>query len=144
LGNLDAMRDWGHARDYVEMQWLMLQQEEPRDFVIATGEQHSVREFVQTAARCAGIEITWRGTGENERGYDEHGRCVVAIDSRYFRPAEVETLLGDATLAREKLGWVPKVAFHQLVREMMEADLESAERDELVKRHGYRVYDYYE
>lgn len=144
LGNLESLRDWGHARDYVEMQWLMLQQDEPRDFVIATGVQHSVREFVETAARVAGMEIHWQGNGEDEKGYDESGRCIVAVDPHYFRPAEVDTLLGNATLAREKLGWAPKVSFPELVREMMEADLEAAERDELVKRHGYKVYDYYE
>lgn len=144
LGNLDSLRDWGHARDYVEMQWLMLQQDEPRDFVIATGEQHSVREFVEAAARVAGMEIEWQGSREDEKGYDQQGRCIVAVDPHYFRPAEVETLLGDARLAKEKLGWVPRASFPQLVREMMEADLEAAERDELVKRHGYKVYDYYE
>src|ERR671915_1991210 len=118
LGNLEARRDWGHARDYVEAQWLILQQEKPDDFVIATGEQHSVRDFVTAAAAELGIEISWDGTGVNEKGYDAAGHCIVAIDSRYFRPAEVDTLLGDATKARTKLGWRPKVTFRELVVEM--------------------------
>ncbi len=142
LGNLDALRDWGHARDYVEMQWLMLQQEQPRDFVIATGQQHSVREFVETAAAIADIDIGWKGSGKDEKGYDRQGRCIVEVDPRYFRPTEVETLLGDSSDAREILAWVPKVTFRELVREMMEADIKAAERDELVKRHGYHVYQY--
>jgi GDPmannose 4,6-dehydratase len=144
LGNLNARRDWGHAKDFVEMQWLMLQQEEPEDFVIATGEQHSVREFVEAAAREVGISVTWRGEGANERGFDEKGRCIVAIDPRYFRPTEVDSLLGDATKAREKLGWVPKIRFAELVTEMMREDLKSAERDELVKKHGFVAYDRHE
>jgi GDPmannose 4,6-dehydratase len=144
LGNLDAKRDWGHAKDYVEMQWLMLQQAEPEDFVIATGEQYSVRDFVNAAARELGIEVRWEGQGVNEKGYDAQGRCIVAVDPRYFRPTEVETLLGDASKAREKLGWKPKVTFAELVAEMVREDLKSAERDELVKRHGYRAMDYHE
>jgi GDPmannose 4,6-dehydratase len=144
LGNLDAERDWGHARDYVEMQWLMLQQDRPEDFVIATGQRHTVREFVEVAARCIDLDIEWRGTGEKEKGYDQSGRCVVAVDPRYFRPSEVDTLLGDASKAREKLGWTPQVTFEQLVKEMMTADLVDAERDELVKRYGYKAYDYHE
>ncbi|UGV25900.1 GDP-mannose 4,6-dehydratase [Rhodopseudomonas boonkerdii] len=141
LGNLDALRDWGHARDYVEMQWLMLQQDKPEDFVIATGEQHSVREFVDIAAREVGIKIRWEGKGLDERGYDAtNGQCIVAVDPRYFRPAEVETLLGDPTKAKEKLGWVPKTSFQSLVTEMIQEDLRSAERDELIKRHGFRYY----
>jgi len=144
LGNLDAMRDWGHAKDYVEMQWLMLQQSEATDYVIATGHQHSVREFVNIAAQVAGIAISWQGSGVEEKGYDETGRCVVEVDPRYFRPTEVETLLGDASLAREKLGWSPKVTFVELVSEMMESDMRSAERDELIKRSGYEVYEYKE
>ena len=144
LGNLDALRDWGHARDFVEMQWRMLQQQTPEDFVIATGQQHSVREFVEAAARCTNLEIEWRGKGKQERGVDQNGRCIIAVDPRYFRPAEVDCLLGDATKAREKLGWAPAVTFQELVKEMMDADLISAERDELVKRHGYRAYDYHE
>ncbi len=144
LGNLDAERDWGHARDYVEMQWRILQQDQPEDFVIATGQQYSVRKFVETAAKCVGLTIEWHGTGEEERGFDQNGRCVVAVDSRYFRPMEVETLLGDASKAREKLGWVPQITFEQLIEEMMVADMVAAERYELVKRHGYRTYDYHE
>ena len=126
------------------MQWLMLQQKEPEDYVIATGEQHSVREFVEAAAREVGISVTWRGEGANERGFDEKGRCIVAIDPRYFRPTEVDSLLGDATKAREKLGWVPKIRFAELVTEMMREDLKSAERDELVKKHGFVAYDRHE
>ena len=144
LGNLNAKRDWGHAKDYVEMQWLMLQQKQPEDFVIATGEQHSVREFVDEAARHVGITVKWRGEGKNEKGVDEKGRTIVAVDPRYFRPTEVETLLGDATKAREKLGWTPKVRFKELVAEMMREDLKAAERDELVKKHGFAAYDYHE
>jgi GDPmannose 4,6-dehydratase len=142
LGNLDALRDWGHARDYVEMQWLMLQQEQPRDFVIATGQQHSVREFVEAAAVIADIAVTWQGAGKDEKGYDQQGRCIVEIDPRYYRPTEVDTLLGDSGHARQMLAWVPKVTFHELVKEMMDADLKAAERDELVKRHGYPVFQY--
>jgi len=136
LGNLDAKRDWGHARDYVEMQWLMLQQETPEDFVIATGKQHSVREFVQATADELDIPLRWEGQGIDEKALWE-GRMVVAVDPRYFRPTEVETLLGDPTKARTKLGWTPKTSFQQLVKEMAIADLRSAERDELINRHGY-------
>ncbi len=144
LGNLDARRDWGHARDYVEVQWLMLQQESPEDFVIATGEQHSVREFVDAAAAQLGIEIEWRGEGKGEKGFDADGNCIVAIDPRYFRPAEVDTLLGDASKAREKLGWQPKTSFDDLVREMVEEDLEGAKRDDLIKAHGYKAPNFIE
>ena len=144
LGNLDAMRDWGHARDYVEMQWLMLQQEQPEDFVIATGVQHSVRDFVNAAAHELGMPICWRGSGLDEKGYDTEGRCIVAVDPRYFRPTEVETLLGDASKARIKLGWAPRTSFEQLVREMAHEDLRSAERDELIRRHGFKAMDYTE
>jgi len=144
LGNLDALRDWGHAKDYVEMQWLMLQQQEAEDFVIASGEQHSVREFVEVAAGEVDIAITWLGTGIEERGYDSEGNCIIAVDHRYFRPAEVDTLLGDASKARKKLGWTPKIGFKELVVEMMREDLKSARRDELVKKHGYSTYDYHE
>ncbi|MBY3541587.1 GDP-mannose 4,6-dehydratase [Rhizobium laguerreae] len=144
LGNLDAKRDWGHAKDYVEMQWLMLQQDEPEDFVIATGVQYSVREFVDAAAHEIGLPISWKGSGIEEKGYDENGRCVVAVDPRYFRLTEVETLLGDPSKAKEKLGWEPRITFKQLVAEMMREDLKSAERDELVKRHGFSAYDYHE
>ena len=144
LGNLDALRDWGHAKDYVEMQWLMLQQEKAEDFVIASGEQHSVRDFVNAAAEEAGISITWQGTGIEEKGYDAAGNCIVAVDQHYFRPSEVDTLLGDATKAQKKLGWTPKISFKDLVAEMMREDLKSASRDELVKKHGYNTYDYNE
>ena len=144
LGNLDSKRDWGHARDYVEAMWLMLQQESPEDFVIATGEQHSVREFVTVAAAEVGIVIRWQGRGVDEKGLDANGNCLVAVDSRYFRPTEVETLLGDPSKARAKLGWAPKVSFAQLVTEMVREDLKAAERDELVKRHGFTAYDHHE
>lgn len=144
LGNLDAKRDWGHAKDYVEMQWLMLQQEQPEDFVIATGVQYSVRDFVNEAAQELGIHVRWEGHGVDEKGYDTKGKCIVSVDPRYFRPTEVETLLGDATKAKQKLGWAPKITFQELVQEMVREDLKSAERDELVKRHGYYANDYHE
>ncbi len=143
LGNLNARRDWGHARDYVEMQWLMLQQQKPEDFVIATGEQHSVRDFVEAAAKEVGLKVTWKGRGVNEKGY-AGGKVIVAVDPRYFRPTEVEALLGDASKARRKLGWTPKIRFPELVAEMMREDLKAAERDELVKKHGFAAYDYHE
>jgi GDPmannose 4,6-dehydratase len=139
LGNLESMRDWGHAKDYVEMQWLMMQQENPEDFVIATGVQYSVRDFVNAAAKELGMEIFWRGAGQNEKGYDSTGNCIVSVDSRYFRPTEVDTLLGDASKARKKLGWTPKISFEDLVSEMVREDLKVAERDELIKKHGYRI-----
>jgi GDPmannose 4,6-dehydratase len=144
LGNLDAKRDWGHARDYVEAMWLMLQQDQPEDFVVATGQQKSVRDFVSAAAIELGLKIKWKGAGPDERGFDAQGRCIVQIDPRYFRPTEVDTLLGDATKAREKLGWVPRVGFQELVAEMVREDLKSAERDELVKKHGFSTFDYHE
>ena len=193
LGNLDAKRDWGHAKDYVEMQWLMLQQEKPEDFVIATGVQYSVRDFVNAAARELGMNIRWEGAGVDEKGYwinsslrggaarhceeqrdeaiqkatgsprangarDDTGLSlrggaadaaiqnnpVVAVDPRYFRPTEVETLLGDPTKAKQKLGWTPKITFDELVAEMVREDLKSAERDELIKKHGYKAMDYHE
>ena len=160
LGNLDAKRDWGHAKDYVEMQWLMLQQEKPEDFVIATGVQYSVRDFVNAAARELGMSIRWEGKGVDEKGFlirsstfkgevgrvmgAEGERCIVAVDPRYFRPTEVETLLGDASKARNKLGWTPKITFEELVSEMVREDLKSAERDELGKKHGYKAMDYHE
>jgi GDPmannose 4,6-dehydratase len=145
LGNLNAARDWGHARDYVEMQWLMLQQDGPEDFVIATGEQHTVREFVELAAKEIGIDLRWQGEGADEKGYDiGTGKCLVEVDKRYFRPAEVETLLGDASKAKKKLGWTPKTSFKTLVSEMMREDLASARRDELVKQHGFKHYNYNE
>jgi GDPmannose 4,6-dehydratase len=144
LGNLDAERDWGHARDYVEMQWLMLQQAEPKDYVISTGEQHSVREFVELAGSYLDMQIYWTGNGSSEKGLDSKGNVVVAVDPRYYRPTEVSTLLGDATRAKHELGWKPRVTFEELVREMVEADLKSAERDALIHRHGYRVFSYHE
>jgi GDPmannose 4,6-dehydratase len=145
LGNLDAKRDWGHARDYVEMQWLMLQQSQAEDFVIATGVQYTVRQFVESAAKELGIAIRWEGRGVNEKGYDTTtGKPIVAVDSRYFRPTEVETLLGDPTKAKEKLGWVPKTTLDELVREMVREDLVAAERDALCKREGYKAFDYHE
>jgi GDPmannose 4,6-dehydratase len=144
LGNLEAKRDWGHARDYVEAQWLMLQQPEPEDFVIATGRQYSVRDFVNAAARELGMNIHWEGEGANEIGILDSSRVIVKVDSRYFRPAEVETLLGDPSKARHKLGWEPKVTFQELVSEMVRADLAAAKRDELVKRHGFQAFDYHE
>jgi len=145
LGNLDSLRDWGHARDYVEAQWLMLQQERPEDFVIATGEQHSVREFVDRSAARLGMQIEWRGHGVEETGVDtSSGRVVVKVDPRYFRPTEVETLLGDASKARRELGWEPKVRFEALVQEMADADLRLAERDALIKREGFQAFSHHE
>jgi GDPmannose 4,6-dehydratase len=145
LGNMDAKRDWGHAQDYVEMQWLMLQQDQPEDFVIATGHQYSVREFVDRAASHLGMAINWQGNGSDEKAIDAAtGREIVAVDPRYFRPTEVETLLGDPSKAKEKLGWLPKITFDDLVKEMIEEDLALAERDSLVKRAGYKAFDYNE
>jgi GDPmannose 4,6-dehydratase len=173
LGNLNARRDWGHAKDYVEMQWLMLQQEQPDDFVIATGQQFSVRDFVNAAAAELGMEIRWEGQGAEEKGYwlnkpslrggeadaaiqpapglpqasgarNDEPAPIIAVDPRYFRPTEVETLLGDATKAREQLGWTPKITFEAMVREMMQNDLELAKRDALVEREGYKAFKYFE
>jgi len=144
LGNLDARRDWGHARDFVEAQWLMLQHSQPEDFVIATGIQHSVRDFVDLAARKLGMKLRWSGKGLDEKAVDDAGRVRVAVDPRYFRPAEVDTLLGDPSKAKNKLGWSARVSFEQLIEEMASEDLKAAERDELVKRHGHRPYDYHE
>jgi GDPmannose 4,6-dehydratase len=144
LGNLDALRDWGHARDYVEMQWLMLQQETPKDYVIATGEQHSVREFVDLAAGFLDMRIKWVGEGAEEKGIDTAGNVVVAIDPRYYRPTEVNSLLGDPGKARRELGWKPRVSFQDLVKEMAEEDLHAAERDALARKHGYSVLNYHE
>lgn len=141
IGNLNARRDWGHARDYVEMQWLMLQQEKPQDFVIATGQQYSVREFIDRCAVRLGMNLTWQGSEKDEQAVDEHGRVIVAVDPRYFRPTEVETLLGDATKAKRELGWTPRTSFEELVNEMVDADLRSAERDALVRRHGFDAYN---
>ena len=144
LGNLDAKRDWGHARDYVEMQWLMLQQGQPEDFVIATGVQYNVREFVNAAGDELGLTISWAGQGVDETGTDALGRVIVRVDPRYFRPTEVQTLLGDPTKAKEKLGWVPRTSFAELVREMVREDLRATERDALIKGHGFRVYERHE
>ena len=149
LGNLNARRDWGHAKDYVEMQWLMLQQEQPEDFVIATGVQYSVRDFVNAATGQLGMRIEWQGEGVNEVGVllDEPSgvkRAIVHVDPRYYRPAEVETLLGDASKARIKLGWTAKTSFHDLVREMVDADYAAAKRDELVKNHGFKTMSFNE
>ena len=145
LGNLDSLRDWGHARDYVLAQWMMLQQEQPEDFVIASGQQHSVRELVQRAAAKVGLRITWRGSGVNERGFDAaHGRVVVRVDPRYFRPTEVDTLVGDASKARRQLGWQPAIGFDALIDEMISADLELAKRDVVIAREGYKVLNYHE
>tara|TARA_X000000950_G_scaffold281163_1_gene377203 strand:- start:372 stop:1466 length:1095 start_codon:yes stop_codon:yes gene_type:complete len=142
LGNLNAMRDWGHAQDYVKMQWLMLQQDEPEDYCIATGKQYSVRDFVEFAWGHLNKKIHWDGKGLNEKGYDsESGNLIVAVDSRYFRPTEVETLLGDPSKAKEKLGWEPKITLEEMVHEMMENDLDIAKRDCLVKEHGFKVPD---
>ncbi len=141
LGNLDAKRDWGHARDYIEMQWLMLQQETARDYVIATGEQYSVREFVKRCANLLEVELTWSGEGLDEKARSKDGKVVIGVDPRYFRPAEVETLLGDAGKAKRELGWTPRTSFDDLVREMVEADLKSAERDALVRLHGFEAYN---
>jgi GDPmannose 4,6-dehydratase len=150
LGNLDALRDWGHARDYVEMQWLMLQQDVPEDFVIATGRQASVRRFVELAARELGIELAWQGEGVHERGVVAsvrgdnapgvaQGQAIIAVDPQYFRPTEVETLLGDAGKARERLGWEPRTSFETLVQEMVAHDLDTARRHKLLAAHGYNV-----
>jgi len=140
IGNLNALRDWGHAKDYVRMQWLMLQQDAPDDFVIATGKQHSVREFIEATARELGLAIKWEGQGVNERGVNAaNDKTIVAVDPHYFRPTEVKTLLGDPTKAKKKLGWKPKIEFEELVTEMVQADLEEAKRDELCQRAGFKV-----
>jgi GDPmannose 4,6-dehydratase len=143
LGNLDAKRDWGHAKDYVEVQWLMLQQDKPEDFVIATGVQYSVRDFVNAAARELGMKIIWRGQGVDETGA-WNDKYIVRVDPRYFRPTEVETLLGDPSNARAQLGWSPKISFDELVVEMVREDLKSAERDELIRRYGFTSLGYNE
>jgi GDPmannose 4,6-dehydratase len=144
VGNLDAKRDWGHAREYVEMQWLILQQPLPDDYVIATGKQHSVREFIECAAGELGVKLKWVGSGVEEKGYDAGGRCVVAVDPRYFRPTEVNSLLGDPSKAREKLGWKSKVSFEDLVAEMVQQDLKLAKRDALARTSGFSVVHHYE
>jgi GDPmannose 4,6-dehydratase len=144
LGNLDALRDWGHARDYVELQWRMLQQKEPRDYVIATGEQHSVRDFVNLTAAMLGMDLHWEGEGPDEKALDSKGEVVVAVDPRYFRPTEVDALVGDASKAARELGWSPRTSFHELVKEMVDADRIAAERDALVKKHGFTAYNFHE
>jgi GDPmannose 4,6-dehydratase len=144
LGNLNARRDWGHAKDYVEAQWLMLQQEQAEDYVISTGIQFSVRDFVNVAANELGFNIRWEGEGVDEKGFADNGDCIVSVDQRYFRPAEVETLLGDSSKAKAHLGWQPKITFDELVKEMVREDFKVAERDELVKKHGYYVNVYHE
>jgi len=145
LGNMDAKRDWGHAKDYVEMQWLMLQQDKPEDFTISTGVQYTVRDFVDIAAKELGIELRWDGSGVNETGINiSTGSTIIRVDSRYFRPTEVETLLGDSTKAREKLGWVPKISFEELVKEMVASDLDDARKDELCNKEGFPTYNYQE
>jgi len=137
LGNMNALRDWGHAKDFVEMMWLMMQQEKPEDYVIATGSQYSVRDFVNAAAKKLDIDIEWKGEGTNEKGYNSSGKCIVAVDPLYFRPTEVETLLGDASKAKKKLGWQPKISFDDLVGEMVEEDLTHAKEGQLLKKHGF-------
>ncbi|MDY0274113.1 MAG: GDP-mannose 4,6-dehydratase [Desulfomicrobium sp.] len=148
LGNLDAKRDWGHAKDYVLTKWLMLQQDQPEDFVVATGVQRSVRDFVNAAAKELGMSLSWEGTGIEEKGFvsegPNKGQLMVAVDPRYFRPTEVDALLGDSTKAREKLGWSPQISFEELVAEMVREDLQIAQRDKLVKEHGYQVLNCHE
>jgi len=145
LGNIDAKRDWGHAKDYVEMQWLMLQQDKPEDFTISTGEQHSVREFIEVSAREVDIKIKWKGQGVDEVGIDsETNNIIIRIDKRYFRPTEVETLLGDSTKAKNKLNWYPKISFQELVREMMSKDMEEAKKDKLCKDQGFSIFKHNE
>ncbi len=159
LGNLSAKRDWGHARDYVEMQWLMLQQEKPDDYVIASGVQHSVREFVERAAAKLGITLSWEGDGVDEKGVVasldnktieaqkckvQEGQIIIRVDQRYFRPTEVESLLGDPSKAKQELGWEPRISFDELVQEMVLTDLEMAKRDALVKKHGFQSFNYHE
>ena len=145
LGNMDAKRDWGHAKDYVEMQWLMLQQDKPEDFCIATGIQFSVRDFINFAWGHLGKTISWDGKGINEKGYDsETGNLIVSVDPSYFRPSEVESLLGDPSKAKEKLGWEPKITLEEIAKEMMENDINIARRDSLVKEHGFQTLDFNE
>ncbi len=142
LGNMNARRDWGHAKDYIEMQWLMLQQDTPDDYVIATGVQHSVREFVQACAKELGIAVKWEGKGINEKGINiANNKTIVAVDPRYFRPTEVETLLGDPSKAKKNLGWEPRITFDELVKEMVQTDLEEAKKDELCQRAGFKVFN---
>ncbi|MGK7906353.1 MAG: GDP-mannose 4,6-dehydratase [Synechococcus sp.] len=144
IGNLDAKRDWGHARDYVEMQWRMLQQDTPEDYVIATGIQYSVREFIETACKEVGITVTWKGSGPEEKGYGQDGKCIVEVDPHYYRPTEVESLIGDPSKARVKLGWTPSTTLEELVAEMVREDLVAAKRDRLLKDRGFITHDYHE
>jgi GDPmannose 4,6-dehydratase len=145
IGNLDAKRDWGHAADYVEMQWLMLQQKEPEDFVIATGKQHSVKDVIETAGKKLGISIRWEGKGVEEKGVnEENNKVIVAVDPSYFRPTEVDNLLGDASKAKEKLGWEPRISFEQLISEMVAEDMKEAQKDDLCRQEGYKTYDHFE
>jgi GDPmannose 4,6-dehydratase len=144
VGNLNAKRDWGHAKDFVDAQWRMLQLATPEDIVLATGKQHSVRELIERAAGELDIVIRWRGEGIDERGYDRSGKCIVSVDPRYFRPSEVDTLLGDISKAKRLLGWTPTITFEQLVREMVHEDYEVAKRDQFVMQHGYKVIDSHE
>ena len=141
LGNLNARRDWGHARDYVEMQWLMLQQDEPEDYVIATGIQYSVRELIEIAAQQLNISIRWEGEGPGEKGLEkETGQIIIAVDPSYYRPTEVSELLGDASKAREKLGWEPVTSFEELIAEMVEADMEEAQKDYMCLKEGFQTF----
>lgn len=144
LGNLDAKRDWGHAKDYVEMQWLMLQQQIPKDYVIATGIQYSVRDFVNVAASELGMTLSWYGKGIDEKGYTSDGKCIVAVDPKYFRPTEVDSLLGDASLAKTDLGWSPKISFVEMVSEMIKSDLIATKRDQLIKSNGFNILNFNE
>ncbi len=144
VGNLDARRDWGHAKDYVEAMWLMLQQHTPKDLVIATGQQHSVREFIELAASQLNIRLRWEGSGSNEVGYDDKGQCIVSVDPHYFRPTEVDSLLGDATEANKALGWKPKIDFKTMVSEMVEQDLKYAQQAKLLNEHGYHALEHNE
>jgi len=138
MGNIDALRDWGHAKDYVRMQWMMLQQEQPEDFVIATGVQYSVRQFIEKTATALGMQLRWEGKGVDEVGYWDN-KPVIKIDPRYFRPTEVETLLGDPTKAKQKLGWVPEITLDEMVQEMVATDLDEAKKHALLKQHGYQI-----
>jgi GDPmannose 4,6-dehydratase len=140
LGNINAKRDWGHAKDYVEAQWLILQQDKPEDYVIATGQQYSVKDFINAAAEKLDIELQWEGSGIDEKAYDVNGKCIIEIDPKYFRPTEVDTLLGDASKAKKKLGWEPSISFDELVTEMIKEDLKAAEKEKLIKSHGYPAY----
>lgn len=144
IGNLDALRDWGHAKDYVKMQWMMLQQDKPEDFVIATGKQYSVRDFINLAAERLEMPLTWRGSGVDEKAFSPEGKVVVEVDPKYFRPAEVETLLGDPSKAHKKLGWKPEITFPELVAEMVDYDLQEAKKSALVTKHGFRTFEYHE